>query len=71
MKEYEQYVLLIKQIHDSIEKSSNNELRAEGLTIMQVAILIELLNAPGHKLTMKQLEKIFSVAQSTIAGLVS
>lgn len=71
MNEYEQYVLMIKQIHDSIEKTANNELRADGLTIMQIAILIELSNASGKKLTMKQLEKIFSVAQPTIAGLVS
>ena len=37
--------LLIKQIHDCLEKKSNNALRAKGLTMMQVSVLLALQDA--------------------------
>lgn len=62
---------LIKQIHDALEKRSNNELRARGLTMMQVSVLLALNDAEGHTMSMKALERHFGVAQSTVAGIVS
>lgn len=62
---------LIKQIHDAIEKQTNNALRAKDLTMMQVSTLLTLNAAEGQCLSMKDLERHFTVAQSTVAGIVS
>lgn len=62
---------LFKQIHDRLEKQSNNALRKKGLTMMQVSVLMELQKADGQQLPMKELERHFGVAQSTTAGIVS
>lgn len=69
--EYLQNGLLIKQIHDCLEKRSNNTLRPKGLTMMQVSVLMTLQEAPQKQLSMKNLEHIFQVAQSTVAGIIA
>lgn len=61
---------MIKQIHDETEKILNNTLRPQGLTMSQVGILLALNDAEGKQLTLKDLEQIFHVAQSTAAGIV-
>lgn len=71
MSEYTHNGLLFKQIHDRLEKQSNNALRAKGLTMMQVSMLMALQKAPEQRSIMKELERYFGVAQSTIAGVVS
>lgn len=71
MPEYTPNGLLIKQIHDRLEKQSNNALRDKDLTMMQVSVLLTLQKADGQQLSMKELERCFSVAQSTVAGIVS
>ena len=63
--------LLIKQIHDRLEKQSNNALRAKDLTMMQVSVLLALQKTAEQQLSMKELERYFGVAQSTVAGIVS
>ncbi|MCI5650008.1 MAG: MarR family winged helix-turn-helix transcriptional regulator [Fusicatenibacter sp.] len=60
----------IKQIHDVMEKRANNSLRAQDLTMAQVGVLIELHQAPEHRLSLKELESLLHVAQSTAAGIV-
>lgn len=62
---------LIKQIHDALEKRANNELRSTGLTMMQVSVLLALSDAEGQTLSMKELERHFGIAQSTVVGIVS
>lgn len=62
---------LIKQIHDSLEKRSNNALRSQDLTMVQVSVLLELNFAPQKQMTLKELERRLHVAQSTAAGIVS
>ena len=62
---------LIKQIHDELEKSTNNALRPNDLTIVQAGILLALNEAEGRQLSLKDLEKRFHVAQPTMAGIVS
>lgn len=69
--EYLQSGLLIKQIHDCLEKRGNNTLRPKGLTMMQVSVLMTLQEAPQKQLSMKNLEHIFQVAQSTVAGIIA
>ena len=71
MPEHTPNGLLFKQIHDSLEKQSNNALRAKDLTMMQVSVLLELQKAAGQRLSMKELERYFGVAQSTVAGIIS
>lgn len=63
--------MLIKQIHDRLEKNANNSLRPQGLTLMQVSVLIKLNEADNQQLSMKELERHFGVAQSTVAGIIS
>ncbi len=71
MPEYTPNGLLFKQIHDRLEKQSNNALRAKDLTMMQVSVLMALQQATEQRLSMKELERYFGVAQSTVAGIVS
>lgn len=63
--------LLIKQLHDCLEKQANNTLRQKELTMMQVAVLLALQESERKQLSMKELERHFHVAQSTAAGIVS
>ena len=61
---------LIKQIHDELEKKANALLRQQDLTLSQMNVLIELEAAPMHQLSLKELEVLLHVAQSTAAGIV-
>lgn len=61
----------IKQIHDRLEKQANNAMRANGLTMMQVSVLMTLQDTAERQLSMKELERCFGIAQSTVAGIVS
>lgn len=71
MSKYTPIGLLVKQIHDRLEKQSNNALRANDLTMMQISVLMALQDAAEQKQSMKELERHFGVAQSTIAGIIS
>ena len=71
MSEYTPNGLLFKQIHDRLEKQANNALRAKDLTMMQVSVLTALQQTAEQRLSMKELERYFGVAQSTAAGVVS
>lgn len=71
MSEHMQNGLLIKQLHDRLEKRANNDLRSKDLTMMQVSVLMALRDAPEQQLSMKELERHFKVAQPTAAGIVS
>ena len=62
---------LIKQINDSLEKNANHTLRAEDLTMSQIAVLIALDQALEQTLSMKKLQEQFGVAQPTMFGTVS
>lgn len=71
MEQKETYGILIHQIHNTIEKSMNNQLRKKGLTLSQMNVLITLAAVPEKKLSFKDLEKRLTLAQSTTAGLIS
>ena len=62
---------VLKQIHDALEKQANNSLRADGLTMAQVGVLLMLDRAEHRQMPLKELEKALHVAQSTAAGIVS
>ncbi len=61
---------LIKQIHDNLEKQANNALSSQNLTLTQMRVLMELEAIDEKQLTLKELESILHVAQSTVAGIV-
>lgn len=61
----------IHQIHNTIEKSVNNQLRKKGLTFSQMNVLITLVSVSEKRLSFKELEKRLTLAQSTTAGLIS
>ena len=67
----ETYGTFIHQIHNTIEKSMNNQLRKKGLTLSQMNVLLTLISVPEKRLSFKDLEKRLTLAQSTTAGLIS
>ena len=62
--------MLIKQIHDALGKNANNALRARGLTLVQLNVLMVLCQANDRQMSLKELEQILHVAQSTAAGII-
>lgn len=46
MVECEMYGVFIKQIHDELEKQTNNQLRSADLTMAQVGTLVILNRSP-------------------------
>lgn len=63
--------LMIKMVDDAIAKRANNEIRAQGITVMQSRLLLELYCRDDRQMSLKELERSFGVAQATMAGLVS
>ena len=63
--------LLMKQIHDEMRKNANNALRPQGITPVQLDALTKLDQAPEGQRSLKELEQILHVAQSTAAGIVA
>lgn len=62
---------IMKQIHDELEKNANNALRPQGLTMAQVGALLVLRDAPEGRCSLKEMEQILHVAQSTAAGIMA
>lgn len=71
MKEQDGVGALLKQLHDEMERSANNDMRADDITVTQLGTLLILNGTPGNQLTLKELERELRVAQSTAAGIVS
>lgn len=71
MKDDESCGLLIKQINSALEKNANNDLRKQDLTFAQITALLAIRDCPEQKISLKELEKILHVAQSTTAGIIS
>lgn len=63
--------MYIKQINSALEKNANNILRKQDLTFAQVSALLAIRDFPEQKISLKELEKILHVAQSTTAGIIS
>lgn len=62
--------IYIKQIHDELERQSNQALRSSDLTLAQVSALLALRETPEGQLPLKELERALRVAQSTAVGIV-
>lgn len=61
---------LLKQIHDALEKESNQMLKPKDLTMAQIHLLFILKDCEDGSCPLKELEKVLHVAQSTTVGLV-
>lgn len=61
---------LIKQIHDELERNANNTLRAQDMTMAQSGALVIIHGTSEKQMTLKELERVLHVAQSTAAGIV-
>lgn len=61
----------IKQINDAMERRANNDLRNQDLTMAQVTVLMTLNDSPDKSASLKELERVLRVAQSTTAGIVA
>lgn len=70
MKEDTSCGMLIKQINSALEKNANNTLRKQDLTFAQVSALLAIRDFPVQRISLKELEKILHVAQSTTAGII-
>lgn len=62
---------MLKQMHDEMDKRTNNSLRPQNITLTQMQTLLMLYDAPDYQLPLKSLETLLHVAQSTTAGIVS
>ena len=71
MKAYKPCGLLIKQLHDALEKRANNALRSQDLTLTQGTALMALDALDGGTASLKELEQALHIAQSTTVGIVA
>ena len=62
--------LMIKKIHEAVRKRVDNSLREKDLTLTQIHVLMVLGGEGGEAKSLKELERRFQVAQSTIVGII-
>jgi DNA-binding MarR family transcriptional regulator len=60
---------MIKTLDTLLAKDANNRLRAEGLTLSQVNLLVAVDEA-GGSCTLKELERTMMLSQPTVVGIV-
>ena len=60
--------LKLKRIHDVMEKNANREVERLDVTFAQHHVLMYLLHHKDEAVSLKELEKHFGVAQSTMAS---
>lgn len=63
--------MLIKHLNTVLEKKANKELSNDGLTLAQFSVLISLYQSVNKQCTLKELEQLLHLAQSTTAGIVA
>jgi DNA-binding MarR family transcriptional regulator len=61
--------IIIKQIHDALERMANRELKEKDLTVSQMRVLWALKNSESGSLTLKELEKLLRNSQPTTLGI--
>jgi len=64
------FPLLIKQLHDLMKKTANEQLREKDITFSQLRILSYIYECDGNTATFKDIEKHFLIAQPTVVGLI-
>ncbi len=71
IEEQLQFFRLLRSTKSAIEKATNSELKKVGLTIAQGHITLFLQAQNDHQATLKDLEMVLQVAQSTVVLMVS
>lgn len=71
MQKQENLGLLLKKINVQMKKNVDADMQEMDLTFIQHHVLTYLKKCDGYTATLKELEKNFSVAQSTMAGIVN
>lgn len=61
--------MLIRQLHLSLARRSDHELREHNLTLAQLTALLLLTETPEGELSLKELERLLQVSQPDAAGL--
>lgn len=62
---------MIREINDELARRANNALRADGMTLSQLGVLMHLRAAPDGLLTVTELGHELHVTQPTMSGLVT
>lgn len=62
--------MLIKQLYDAKEKRANEQLKEFGLTFSQFRLLIYARECSGKGVSLKEIERHFSLTQQTVAGII-
>ena len=70
MIEIDKCASLLRQIHVAMEKEANNVLREDDLTIAQMYLLFALMDTDTGSCTLKEMEKLLQIGQSTTVGIV-
>lgn len=65
------YGWYIRRIDNALAREANRNLQSRNLTMQQSRALVMLAHAPDNTLSLKELERSFGAAQSTVAGLAS
>lgn len=63
--------MLFKEIHETLKKHANRDLKAFDMTFSQLGVLRALSLSPSGRLSFKEIEAFIHVAQSTTVGLLS
>ena len=61
----------VKRIYETIKKYTNSRLSSYNLTVAQTVTLMNLYDKPDKQMTMKEMEKVLDVAQSTTVGIIA
>lgn len=61
----------VKRIYETIKKYTNSRLSSYNLTVAQTVALMNLYDKPDKQMTMKEMEKVLDVAQSTTVGIIA
>ncbi len=70
MNKKQECIYSIKQLHDSLEKHLNSNLKKSDLTMTQMGALCMLNYEKQGMCTLKEFEQILHLAQSTTVGIV-
>ena len=65
------YGMYIKRLSDCLSKEVNRVLEQHNLTMSQSHLLMALYHREGNSASLKELESLFGVAQSTMAGIAA
>lgn len=70
MHKEDHWAFFIKKIYETLKKYTNSRLSKYNLTVAQSVALMNLYDRPDKQMTMKEMEKVLDIAQSTTVGII-